>query len=79
MSIELKNVKKNYKLGKEIVEALKGISLEIEKGEFVAIEGPSGCGKTTLLNIMGALDILDEGEIIFEGKDISKLNRKKKT
>ncbi|HED37935.1 MAG TPA: ATP-binding cassette domain-containing protein, partial [Ignavibacteria bacterium] len=39
----------------------------------------TGCGKTTLLNIMGTLDILDEGEIIFEGKDISKLNRKKKT
>lgn len=78
MSIELKNVKKNYKLGKKIVEALKGINLKIEKGEFVAIKGPSGCGKTTLLNIMGALDIPDEGEIIFEGKDISKLNRKKR-
>ena len=78
MLIELKNIKKSYKLGKKNVEALKGISIQIEKGEFVAIKGPSGCGKTTLLNLIGALDIPDEGEILFEEKDISRLDRKRR-
>ena len=76
--INLKDVKKTYLLGKKKVEALRGIDLQIEKGEFVAVKGPSGSGKTTLLNLLGALDIPDEGEIIFEGEDISKLERKKR-
>jgi len=76
--IELKNVNKTYMLGKKRVKALKGINLQIEKGEFVAIKGPSGSGKTTLLNLLGALDIPDGGEIIFEGEDISKLEMKKR-
>jgi len=76
MLIELKNVNKNYQLGKKTVEALKGIYFQIEEGEFVALKGPSGSGKTTLLNMLGALDIPDEGEIIFKGKDIAKLNKK---
>lgn len=78
MLIELKKVKKSYKLGKKKVEALKGINLQIEKGEFIAVKGPSGCGKTTLLNLIGALDIPDEGEILFENEDISKLEKKKR-
>ena len=78
MSIELKNVKKNYKLGKKNVQALRGINLKIEEGDFVAVKGPSGSGKTTLLNMLGALDIPDEGEILFNGKDISKLNSKER-
>ncbi len=78
MLIELRNVKKSYRLGRKSVGALRGVNLGIEKGEFVAVKGPSGCGKTTLLNLMGALDIPDEGEIIFEGKDISKLDKKKR-
>ena len=76
--INLKNVKKTYLLGKKKVEALRGIDLQIEKGEFVAVKGPSGSGKTTLLNLLGALDIPDGGEVIFEGEDISKLETKKR-
>lgn len=74
--IELKNIKKTYLLGKKVVEALKRINLGINKGEFIALKGPSGSGKTTLLNLLGALDMPDEGEIIFEGNDISKLDTK---
>jgi len=76
MLIELKNLTKTYQLGKKSVQALRGINLQIEAGEFVALKGPSGSGKTTLLNMLGALDAPDKGEIIFQGKDISALDRK---
>lgn len=66
--IEAKNVKKSYHDGKTETQVLHGISLEIVKGEFVAIMGPSGSGKSTLLHILGFLDTLTSGEYNFEGK-----------
>ncbi len=69
--IELRNVVKEYILGKTIVKALRGVSLEIKKGEFVIIMGPSGSGKSTLLHIMGALDKPTSGKVFINGKDIS--------
>lgn len=68
--IELENIKKEYKIGITSSWALKGVSLKIEKGDFVAFKGPSGSGKTTLLNIIGLLDIPTEGRYILDGKDV---------
>lgn len=74
--IEIKNVRKEYKMGKEIVVALNGISLNIDDGEFLAIVGPSGSGKSTLMHIVGGLDRPTEGEVLFDGKNISKYKDK---
>ena len=69
--IIFKNIKKTYVTGPIKYEALCGINLTINKGEFVAIMGPSGSGKSTLMNIMGALDISTSGKYLLKGKDIS--------
>lgn len=71
---ELKDVHKYYKIGSNIIKAINGISLKINKGDFISIVGPSGSGKTTLLNILGLLDRPDKGIVVIEGKDASKLN-----
>lgn len=71
--IQLNNIQKYYRLGKNKLHVLKSLSLEIEHGDFVMIMGKSGSGKTTLLNILGFLDKLDEGEYIFNGKNITNL------
>jgi len=71
--IHLENIIKNYYLGKQIVEVLKGISVDIFKGEYVALMGPSGSGKSTLMNIIGCLDTPSAGTYILNGKDVSKM------
>jgi putative ABC transport system ATP-binding protein len=65
-----KNVHKTYDTGKIQVMALKGVDVEIGKGEMVAVMGPSGCGKTTLLNCLSGLDDLTEGQVLIEGQDV---------
>ncbi|MBI5587504.1 MAG: ABC transporter ATP-binding protein [Deltaproteobacteria bacterium] len=65
--IELENIKKRYRMGDSVVEALKGVSLSIEKGEFVSVMGPSGSGKSTLMNIIGCLDRPNEGTYTLNG------------
>lgn len=72
--IETVNLKKTYLLGKVPVDALKGLNLKIERGDFLAILGPSGSGKSTLLNMIGALDRPTEGQVFIEGVDASRLN-----
>ena len=72
--IELRGVTKEYELGKTKVEALKGVSLKIEKGKFSAVVGPSGSGKTTLLNIAGLLDKATSGEVLLGGESIEGLS-----
>ena len=72
--LEVKKIKKIYQMGKVKVEALRGVSFYIDKGEFVAIMGPSGSGKSTLMHIIGCLDQPTEGNFIIGGKDVSKLN-----
>lgn len=74
--IEVKNLFKSFKAGNEEIKVLNNISLDILKGEFVSIMGPSGCGKSTLLYLMGGLDNPSKGQIIINGKDISKLSDK---
>jgi len=66
--LTLKNIRKIYSAGDTSVEALKGVSLDFRKSEFVSILGQSGCGKTTLLNIIGGLDKYTEGDLIINGK-----------
>ncbi len=71
--IQIKNVTKHYTRGKQKVEVLHGITLDIPKGDFVALMGPSGSGKTTLLNLIGGLDQPTAGEILVDGKRIDRL------
>ena len=72
--IKLKKIHKTYRRTGEEVKALKGINLEVRKTEFLAILGASGSGKSTLLNIIGALDFPDEGEVIIEGRSLSRMS-----
>ncbi len=73
--ISVKNLKKTYTAGDSEVKALRGVSLDIEKGEFISIAGPSGSGKTTLLNLIGCIDSADSGEITINGSSVLKLKR----
>ena len=73
--IEVRNLHKTYLAGDNAVLALRGINLSIQAGEFLAIAGPSGSGKTTMLNLLGCIDRLDEGEISIEGVTVSSMSR----
>jgi putative ABC transport system ATP-binding protein len=72
--VEIANLKKTYMLGKVPVEALRGINLTVERGEFISILGPSGSGKSTLLNLIGALDKPTSGQLLIDGVDVSTLS-----
>ena len=72
--IQARNLLKTYSIGNEKITVLKNISLDIKKGEFVAIIGPSGSGKSTFMNVIGCLDLVDEGEYILNGKSINSLS-----
>ncbi|CCK78890.1 ABC transporter ATP-binding protein [Desulfobacula toluolica] len=73
--VEAKNIKKTYKQGKVKVEALRGVDLTVDKGEFFALAGPSGSGKTTLLNIIGGLDMPDSGIVIVDNNTFKDMNQ----
>jgi len=73
--VEVRDLKKTYKLGKITVEALRGVTVDIKQGDFVTFAGPSGSGKTTLLNLIGGLDDITEGEILLDGRKINDLGQ----
>ncbi len=75
--IELSSIEKVYRVGTELVRALRGVTLTIQPNEYVAIMGPSGSGKSTLMNILGCLDIPTAGMYMLRGKDVSKLSQSK--
>ena len=77
--VQLENLEKSYRLGKTTVHALRGVSLTLNEGEFIAVMGPSGSGKTTLLNIVGTLDKPTSGRALIDGEDIIEMNDKQLT
>jgi ABC-type lipoprotein export system ATPase subunit len=72
--LKIKDIKKSYENGAATLNVLKGVGLEVKRGEFMAIQGPSGAGKSTLLHIAGGLDNPDSGEVFCDGQDIYKLS-----
>lgn len=74
--VEFRDVYKQYKMGEVVINAVDGISFNIEEGEFAVVVGSSGAGKTTVLNILGGMDSATKGEVIVSGKDITKLSDK---
>ena len=77
MFLEIKGIRKSFGTGDSRVDVLKGLNLEIEQGEFCVLLGPSGSGKSTLLNIIGGIDVADEGSIIIEGEQLEDMTEKK--
>ena len=78
--VKAENLKKSYKMSKDnIVQALAGVNLEINEGDFTAVVGPSGCGKSTLMHILGLLDNADEGSLIVDEVEVSKMKEKQAT
>lgn len=74
--IEMREIVKDYGKRDNVTQALRGVSLQIEKGEFAAITGHSGCGKSTLLNILGGMDRQTKGEYFCDGRDVSRMNER---
>ena len=77
MFLQIQGIKKSFGSGDSRVDVLKGLDLEIEKGEFCVLLGPSGSGKSTLLNIIGGIDSADEGKLIIDGECLAEMSEKK--
>lgn len=77
--IEASDVHKSYETGRLEVHALRGVSLQVKRGEMIAVMGPSGCGKTTLLNCLSGLDTIDSGEALIEGVNLHSLSDNERT
>ena len=73
LTLSARDVRRDYRLGGEIVHAVRGVTLDVAEGEYVAIVGPSGCGKSTMLNLLGAIDRPDSGSVMIRGMDISRM------
>ena len=71
ITLSARDVRRDYRLGGEVVHAVRGVSLDVADGEYVAIVGPSGCGKSTMLNLLGAIDRPDSGSVMIRGQDVA--------
>lgn len=78
-TLEARNVVREYVTGGETIRALKGIDVDVKRGEFLSVIGPSGSGKSTLLNVLGLLDVPTSGSVTYEGTDVVSLNDRKRT
>ncbi|MBC3936128.1 ABC transporter ATP-binding protein [Undibacterium sp. CY7W] len=77
--IELHGVHKSYQLGQHLVRALRGVDLQVQAGELLALTGPSGSGKSTILNLCGLIDQADQGQVVIQGSDIASLSERELT
>lgn len=77
--IELQGVHKSYRLGQHLVRALRGVDLQVQAGELLALTGPSGSGKSTILNLCGLIDQADQGSVFIQGRDIAHLSERELT
>jgi putative ABC transport system ATP-binding protein len=77
--MELRNVRKTYRLGQHVIPALQGVDLTVQRGELLALTGPSGSGKSTILNLCGLIDTADSGEILFAGQAVQALDETGRT
>jgi putative ABC transport system ATP-binding protein len=77
--LRAESVRRDYRLGDDVVHAIRGVDLSIDAGEWVAIVGPSGCGKSTLLNLLGAIDTPSAGRVVVKGRDVSSLDDREAT
>src|ERR1700752_944728 len=74
MVIDIEDITKDYVMGEEIVRALRGVSLQIHRNEYIAVMGPSGSGKSTLMNMLGCLDTPTSGRYEFNGRNVAEMN-----
>jgi putative ABC transport system ATP-binding protein len=77
--VELRGVRKTYRLGQHVIPALQGVDLAVQRGELLALTGPSGSGKSTILNLCGLIDTPDSGEILFAGRSVAGLDEVSRT
>jgi len=73
ITLSARDIRRDYRLGGEVVHAVRGVSLDVVEGEYVAIVGPSGCGKSTMLNLLGAIDRPDSGSVMIRGQDVARM------
>lgn len=73
ITLSARDIRRDYRLGGEVVHAVRGVSLDVVEGEYVAIVGPSGCGKSTMLNLLGAIDRPDGGSVMIRGQDVARM------
>ena len=79
VTLSAREVRRDYRLGGEIVHAVRGVSLDVVEGDYVAIVGPSGCGKSTMLNLLGAIDQPNSGSVIIRGQDVARMRDREAT
>ena len=79
MTISVRDLRRDYRMGDDVVHAVRGVTFEIERGEYVAIVGPSGCGKSTLLNLLSAIDAPTGGSVAIDGREIGRMNDREAT
>ena len=79
MTISIRDLRRDYRMGDDVVHAVRGVTFDVERGEYVAIVGPSGCGKSTLLNLRSAIDAPTSGTVTVDGREIGRMDDREAT